>query len=1439
MARITKRTQKIVPRILVEIGGRDDIPVLFDTGADISLMRKDVYGLYQGADKRPLMPIATELVSVSGDRIPILGVAELPITIGSLRVNHPFRIMEKMDTPIILGWDFMSEYSVTVAPQKMEVTIKGESFPLLQTSRVPVISTARALHATTIPGRSEVIISAYLAYGPKFPNLKFEGVLEPVNPPGLIVSRIAATAENALIPVRIMNPEMQPLEIAKGTCLGDFHCLDGEQTNRVRRSYELLEEYQSDEAAGKAEAVDCEGVPSIDLSGCKLNNRQKGELRSLLKKYNHVFSKTENDRGLTNLVEHRIDTGDARPIKQPPRRVPFHLRDELETQVQEMLQDGVVEQCSGPWSSPVVLVKKKSGAFRFCVDYRRLNAVTRKDAHGLPRIDDSLASMAGAAFFTNLDLTSGYWQVPVNKDHRDKTAFSIGTTLYRFTRLPFGLCNAPPLFQRLIELAFAGMSWRVLMTYLDDLAIFTKTFEEHVTVLEEVFQRLEKAGLKLQPRKCHICRDEMIFLGHHISRHGIKPDPDNVKKIKDWPVPRNKKQVQSFIGLASYYRRFVEGFSNIARPMIRLTENEVPFIWDSDCQNSFQTLKRCLLKPPILGFPKWGEPFLLHTDASDFAVGCVLSQVQQGQERVIAYYSKALSGSEKNWCTYDKELWAIVWGLRQAHIYLYGSQFTVVTDHKPLLQRNKLKWDADVTQKRTRWMNELSTWGDVQIVYRPGRQNGNADAMSRRPVDGQSETLQHLIGDLFAAPPIDMPYEDVEAGVPCQKKKGKRSMKVRVTSLIPVDKDGKPLNIIPKEQKVDPIISQVFRWVETKDKPGWESVKDKGRDLRTYWRNFEDLAILKETLVRKCLLRKKRKPVYQQVVPPGCRAQVMDEVHGGVTSAHFARRKTERKMKDRFFWPGMIADLMEFCRTCPLCVARNNPNPSMKAPLQTIRTEFPFQLVATDLTELPVTPRGHRYCLVIGDHFTKYVNIYPIKDKMAKTVADLIFRNYVCQHGMPETLHSDQGREYEAEVVQELCVMLGIEKSRTTPYHPQGNGMIERFNETLKNAVAKVSDKFGKDWDLHLGPIQFAYNSSVHETTGMSPYFLLHGREPRLPADVVYGCPTQNYWKSVHDYSKSVLQELQHAFSEVRKTATVNQERQKRVFDKWAKHHPYQVGDRVWLHNPVSKDRHKKLAMPWVGPYVIVKRFQLANGMPGVTYRIQSEDKTVRRRLVVHHNRLKPCEEPRIPRPLSGHNNEVDDETQQLAPPQQRAPLRVVPPGPAMMGPGVIPGFVRQPELPPVPEVVEPPPEPDPVPVEEPPVLPEEEPAPEDDRPDELVEPEEHPHPDDVVPEMPGPDDLPEEPDEAPADDGDHAEVEVPEDALLQELPMENLVQPPAAQEQVNEEEPWVEAAPPERISERSGRRIVPPRDLQNYVQRVTVLPWLVNTESIGRVKRH
>ena len=456
---------------------------------------------------------------------------------------------------------------------------------------------------------------------------------------------------------------------------------------------------------------------------------QRQKVAILLGEYHDVFSSSDNDLGKTSLAEHRIETGDNKPVKVPPRRVPIHKRGEVEDTVKRLSDQGLIEPSTSPWSSALVLVKKKDGSLRCCVDYRLLNAATIKDSYPLPRIDDTLDALVGSKWFSTLDLKSGYHQVPVAEVDRPKTAFSAGNSLWQWRVLPFGLSNAPATFERLMESVLAGMHWRTLLVYLDDIIVFGKTFEEELQRLEEVFRRMRRANLKLSPKKCLLFRSEVPFLGHIVSRDGVRTDPIKTTAVAEWPVPANVTELRSFLGFCTYYRRFVRDFSKLAAPLHDLTKAGVPFKWNSACHAAFENLKEVLTNAPVLQYPDPHKPFILDTDASSVGVGAVLSQVIDGVERVVAYFSRTLSPAERNYCVTRRELLAVLTAVRHFHSYLYGSQFTIRTDHASLQWLHHLK---DPEGQLARWLARLGQYS-YHIVHRPGERHANADAMSRRP----------------------------------------------------------------------------------------------------------------------------------------------------------------------------------------------------------------------------------------------------------------------------------------------------------------------------------------------------------------------------------------------------------------------------------------------------------------------------------------------------------------------------------------------------------------------------------------------------------------------------------------------------------------------------------------------------------------------------------
>jgi RNase H-like domain found in reverse transcriptase/Reverse transcriptase (RNA-dependent DNA polymerase) len=403
----------------------------------------------------------------------------------------------------------------------------------------------------------------------------------------------------------------------------------------------------------------------------------------LLSKYGDTFSKDEWDLGVTNLAEHPINTGDAAPIKQRPRRVPLAYAEEEKRAVEDLLKKGVIQKSTSPWASPIVLVKKKSGAIRPCVDYRKVNALVKQDGFPLPRVQDCLDAVAGSSIFSSFDLTSGYFQIPLKREDIPKSAFVCKFGQYEMTKMPFGLNNSASTFQRTMELALQGLQWETCLVYIDDIIVYATTFEQHIARVSQVLERIKQAGLKLRPDKCQMLQTEVVFLGHVVSKDGVKPDPTNISKIIGWPRPQTTKQVKQFVATGSYYRRFVKDFAKIARPLNELTKKGKEFQWSDECEKSFNMLKEILTSPNIMGYPiNEGGQFILDVDASGTGIGSVLAQLQGGRERVIAYASRSLNKAERNYCITEKELLAAVYFIQYHRQYLLGRKFLVHTDHQ-------------------------------------------------------------------------------------------------------------------------------------------------------------------------------------------------------------------------------------------------------------------------------------------------------------------------------------------------------------------------------------------------------------------------------------------------------------------------------------------------------------------------------------------------------------------------------------------------------------------------------------------------------------------------------------------------------------------------------------------------------------------------------------
>jgi len=464
-----------------------------------------------------------------------------------------------------------------------------------------------------------------------------------------------------------------------------------------------------------------------------LNSEEKQAIRRICEDYQDTFHLEGEPLTSTATVAHEINTrADTAPVNVRPYRLPERHKTEVNRQTQEMLRNKIIRTSVSQWNAPLLVVPKKADAsgkpkLRVVVDFRKLNDLTIGDSFPLPNITEILDQLGNAKYFTTLDLASGYHQIPMAERDKQKTAFSTPYGHYEFNRMPFGLKNAPATFQRLMNSVLTGMQGLKCLVYLDDIVIYGASLEEHNKRLEEVLQRLRENNLKLQPDKCEFLRKETIYLGHIISENGISPDPSKLTAIKEFPMPRKVKDIQSFIGLAGYYRKFIADFSKIAKPLTKLTKKSEKFEWTAEQQNAFETLKEKLMTAPVLKYPDFTEEFIVTTDASAFAIGAVLSQGKVGNDRPIAYASRVLTRAEQNYNTTEKELLAIVWAVKHFRPYVYGTKFKIVTDHKPLIWLFNVN---DPGSRLIRWRLKLEEY-DYEIIHKAGRANANADALSR------------------------------------------------------------------------------------------------------------------------------------------------------------------------------------------------------------------------------------------------------------------------------------------------------------------------------------------------------------------------------------------------------------------------------------------------------------------------------------------------------------------------------------------------------------------------------------------------------------------------------------------------------------------------------------------------------------------------------------
>ncbi|UYV78709.1 K02A2.6-like [Cordylochernes scorpioides] len=868
-------------------------------------------------------------------------------------------VLEKCNPKIILGDDFLSHYKALINCRNNTLWIES---PNNMDQDDTSLKYARAVEDRIIPEFSLCLVKGYCEPTTDDKEILIENLSSLTSKYCLITTR--SLLKNTRFPdIWLLNPSSKPIKIHRHMKVGII--------SEVDRMYK----------------TDHRAVSSIDLNfdiNPDLSSEERNQVLMLLYEYKEMFAAPDDYKGRTHLVRHKIKTNSDIPIRKNPYRVSLREREIINNQIDKMLKKGIISHSSSPWASPVILVKKKDGTFRFCVDYRNLNSITVKDQYPLPRIDDCFDSLHGSRYFTSLDLCSGYWQVEVEEQDRVKTAFVTPDGLYHFNVLPFGLCNGPATFERLMDNILRTHKWKICLCYLDD----------------TILGCLRKAGLTLNISKCRFAYEELLLLGHVVSKEGITPDPEKIASIKDFPALKTIKNVRAFLGLCSYYRRFIKEFSKIAYPLQILTRKNQPFVWGKEQESSFLTLKEKLSSPEVLTHYDPNKPIGLHTDASDQGLGAVLIHVEDnGRERPISYASRTLQKAETNYSTTEKECLAIIWAIGKFRPYLYGRKFITPS--------------------------------------------------------------QQPSGQLQPIPPASRPFERI------------------------------------------------------------------GIDL---------------------------------------------------------------------------------------------------------------------LGRFPKSINGNRWIVVCTDYYSRHVETAALPRGTATEIAEFFLKRIVLRHGAPKILISDRGSSFLSKLLTQVLKICNTIHKKTTSYHPQTNGQTERMNRTLTDMISMYIDEKHQNWDEILPFVTFAYNSSVQETTGYSPYFLIHGREPLTFLDSTFDWPEVPPKPGDFDDYISNLLTIVEESKKISMARTISrQDKSKQVYDKHRREVNFSPDDLVLIWTPIRKvGRADKLQKNYIGPFKIIRKTSPVN--------YEVKEVTGRGKKIVHVSRMKLYRTPDL-RTISAGKQEKGTKNKSGMPP--------------------------------------------------------------------------------------------------------------------------------------------------------------------------------------------
>ena len=913
------------------------------------------------------------------------------------------------------------------------------------------------------------------------------------------------------------------------------------------------------------------------------------KVKEILRKRWKVFSSETKLIGETDLIEFEVELEEkARPFRGKVRPLNPKMKENLREQLDVWTKESVAEPCQSPWASPMVPVSKPNGKTRWCVDYRQLNKMTVADSYPLPNIQENLERLSGGKIFSTLDASQAYHTIKVAEDSKKALAFITPFGLYTFNRMPFGCKNAASCYSRFVQLCLDRLRSPYVMSYLDDIILHTDCLEKHVEELDKVLEMHETAGIKLVPSKTHLFEEEVDYLGFRVGKDGIKMKQDYVQKILDWPSPKSVKELRSWLGFCGYYRTFIKRYSYYTNEMNSMRSNK-KFEWTTTMEKKFQKLKEKFQEMPIRSYPQFAEdssPFELTTDWSKNNLSAILSQKQEGSERLIAVFGRKTTAGESNYPPWKGELSAVIYGMRKAEHILRYKPFIVNTDASALVHLRSLK---SLTGILARWMQELQTY-DFEVKHRRGVDNSNADGVSRS---------NHL------------PEEEEEP-------------EWNDTAMVnEIQEEVKDLDreALLNAQREDSDLCKVRTWLQG-GKPTKEEMKDFSETLKIYAQQEiteEPDGMLIRSVRSNVAPGNQRKTI---LIPERYKDAVFYWSHQHPSAGHFGIQASILRAQYKFYYPGMVEDIKRKSKMCAPCLAKARLK-TKDCVYKPRKSGFPGERLNIDLVgPLPKTRNGNKYILTIEDSFSRFVQAIPIKTKEAIHVAEALVEHHICVFGCPLEILSDQGKEFVNKTWAELCQRLEIKKKETPPYNPNSNP-VERFHRTLNAIFRTFLDREDPGWERYLPMACMAYNSKVHSATGQTPFVAWMGREARLPIDLVVPTPNQRF-ETVEEHVQEVMMRFQKMYQSMKEQNEAMFRRNAKLYS--GNFHNYQVGDRVLYYTSRKvKNKPLKLTSGWLGPYKLTKQ------LSEVLWVLVPADKEGSE-VTVHVTRIRPFYGPLNPR---------------------------------------------------------------------------------------------------------------------------------------------------------------------------------------------------------------